>query len=56
MNITPAMLYWLTRLDEISWLIAIVCFAALVVSIVFTVSGFISWDYAATAKIYGKEK
>lgn len=56
MNITPSMLYWLTRLDEISCLVFIVCIAAIAVGLVFTIGGFVAWDSAATAKIYEKEK
>lgn len=49
MNITPAMLYWLTRLDEISCLIGIICLAAIVVCIVNIIGGCIALDDACTA-------
>ena len=46
MNITPSMIYWLTRLDEFIFLFGIVFVCIVIVALVNIVGGFIAMDTA----------
>ena len=46
MNITPSMIYWLTRLDEFSFMFGIVFVCIVIVALVNIIGGFLSMDMA----------
>lgn len=46
MNITPSMIYWLTRLDEFSFLFGIVFVCIVIVALVNVIGGFVALDTA----------
>lgn len=52
MNITPSMIYWLTRLDEFRMLLGIVFVCIVIVAIKNIVGGFIAMDEARTDQLY----
>ena len=54
MNITPSMIYWLTRLDEFSFMLGIVFVCIVAVSLANVIGGFIAMDSASTDKLYNR--
>ena len=54
MNITPSMIYWLTRLDEFSFLFGIVFVCIVIVALVNVIGGFVALDSASTDKLYNR--
>ena len=46
MNITPSMIYWLTRLDEFCFLFGIVLVCIVIIALVNVIGGFIAMDMA----------
>lgn len=52
MNITPSMIYWLTRLDEFGILLGIVFVCIVIVSLANVIGGFIAMDAASTDQLY----
>ena len=52
MNITPSMIYWLTRLDEFGILLGIVFVCIVIVSLSNVIGGFIAMDAASTDQLY----
>lgn len=52
MNITPSMIYWLTRLDEFGILLGIVFVCIVIVSLANVIGGFIAMDAAGTDQLY----
>lgn len=46
MNITPAEIYWLTRLDEFGFLFGIMFFVLVIIGIANVIGGFIAMDMA----------
>lgn len=55
MNITPSMIYWLTRLDEFGILFGIVFVCIVAVSLANVIGGFIAMDAASTDQLYHHE-
>ena len=56
MNITPSMIYWLTRLDEFSFLFGIVFVCIVIVALVNVIGGFVAMDSASTDQLYNHPK
>ena len=54
MNITPSMIYWLTRLDEFSFLFGIVFVCIVIVALVNVIGGFVALDSASTDQLYNR--
>ena len=54
MNITPSMIYWLTRLDEFSFLFGIVFVCIVIVALVNVIGGFVALDSASTNQLYNR--
>ena len=54
MNITPSAIYWLTRLDEFSFLFGIVFVCIVIVALVNVIGGFVALDSASTDKLYNR--
>lgn len=54
MNITPSMIYWLTRLDEFSFLFGIIFVCIVIVALVNVIGGFIALDSYSTDKLYNR--
>ena len=54
MNITPSMIYWLTRLDEFSFLFGIVFVCIVIVALANVIGGFIALDSYSTDKLYNR--
>ena len=54
MNITPSMIYWLTRLDEFIFLFGIVFVCIVIVALVNVIGGFVALDSASTDKLYNR--
>ena len=54
MNITPSMIYWLTRLDEFSFLLGIVFVCIVIVALVNVIGGFVALDSYSTDKLYNR--
>ena len=54
MNITPSMIYWLTRLDEFSFLLGIVFVCIVIVALVNVIGGFVALDSASTDQLYNR--
>ena len=52
MNITPSMIYWLTRLDEFGILLGIIFACVVIVAIANVVGGFIAMYSASTDQLY----
>ena len=52
MNITPSMIYWLTRLDEFGILLGIIFACVVIVAIANVVGGFIAMDAVSTDQLY----
>ena len=52
MNITPSMIYWITRLDEFSFLFGIIFVCIVIVALVNVIGGFIAMDEAGTDQLY----
>ena len=52
MNITPSMIYWLTRLDKFGILLGIVFVCIVAVSLANVIGGFVALDEASTDKLY----
>ena len=57
MNITPSMIYWLTRLDEFRILLGIIFACVVIVAITNVVGGFIAMDMAHDNRVmsYGNK-
>ena len=54
MNITPSMIYWLTRLDEFSFLFGIVFVCIVIVALVNVIGGFVALDSYSTDRLYNR--
>ena len=54
MNITPSMIYWLTRLDEFSFLFGIIFVCIVIVALVNVIGGFVALDSYSTDKLYNR--
>ena len=54
MNITPSMIYWLTRLDEFIFLFGIVFVCIVIVALVNVIGGFVALDSYSTDKLYNR--
>ena len=54
MNITPSMIYWLTRLDEFSFLFGIVFVCIVIVALMNVIGGFVALDSASTDQLYNR--
>ena len=54
MNITPSAIYWLTRLDEFSFLLGIVFVCIVIVALVNVIGGFYSLDSASNDQLYNR--
>lgn len=54
MNITPSMIYWLTRLDEFSFMLGTVFVCIVIVALMNVVGGFIAMDSASTDQSYNR--
>ena len=54
MNITPSMIYWLTRLDEFIFLLGIVFVCIVIVALVNVIGGFVALDSYSTDKLYNR--
>lgn len=56
MNITPSMIYWLTRLDEFCFLFSIVFVCIVIIALVNVIGGFIAIDSANTDQLYNRKE
>ena len=56
MNITPSMIYWLTRLDEFCFLLGIVFVCIVIVALANVIGGFIAIDSASTDQLYNRKE
>ena len=56
MNITPSMIYWLTRLDEFSFMFGIVFVCIVAVSLANVIGGFVAMDAASTDQLCHPER
>ena len=54
MNITPSAIYWLTRLDEFSFLLGIVFVCIVIVALVNVIGVFYSLDSASNDQLYNR--
>ena len=54
MNITPSMIYWLTRLDEFSFMFGIVFVCIVIVALMNVIGGFCALDSASADKLYNR--
>ena len=54
MNITPSMIYWLTRLDEFSFMFGIVFVCIVIVALMNVIGGFYSLDSASNDQLYNR--
>ena len=54
MNITPSTIYWLTRLDEFSFLFGIVFVCIVIGALVNVIGGFVALDSASTDQLYNR--
>ena len=54
MNITPSAIYWLTRLDEFSFLFGTVFVCIVIVALVNVIGGFVALDSASTDQLYNR--